>query len=156
MGIILGSGFIAHVHERAGYFQVAFSSHPGIMRRFEHYHKVHVCPVFCHHNRLAINVYLRNKVPVLQLTKIIFFLILGFCVAAIPLAWKSYQVIGKFTIMPDTGGIALYIGNNPDTDKTIAIRPDGAGTVLVTWLLNKALKPKKKPLSFSTGYSSSM
>jgi len=50
-------------------------------------------------------------------------IVLLFGLINIPVAWKSKEVTGKFTILPETGGIALYIGNNPDVDKTLALRP---------------------------------
>jgi len=47
---------------------------------------------------------------------------LGFCIVAVPVAAKNYQVTGQFSFLPGTGGLNLYIGNNPDFE-AVAVRP---------------------------------
>jgi tetratricopeptide (TPR) repeat protein len=47
----------------------------------------------------------------------------GFLIVAVPLAFLSYQVMGKPSILPYSGGINLYVGNNPNYKETITIRP---------------------------------
>ncbi|NWF55877.1 MAG: glycosyltransferase family 39 protein [Syntrophaceae bacterium] len=48
---------------------------------------------------------------------------LAFAVAAFPVGFMSMKEKGTFAILPTSGAVNLYIGNNPDTDRTIAIRP---------------------------------
>ncbi|HUV36830.1 MAG TPA: glycosyltransferase family 39 protein, partial [Patescibacteria group bacterium] len=50
-------------------------------------------------------------------------LALGFLVVAIPIAILCHTETGQFSFLPQSGPINLYIGNNPDTDKTLMIRP---------------------------------
>ncbi|MHC4302228.1 MAG: tetratricopeptide repeat protein, partial [Planctomycetota bacterium] len=47
----------------------------------------------------------------------------GFIVAALPVAALNYRITGRFGILPATGGINFYIGNNPDYSKTVTARP---------------------------------
>jgi tetratricopeptide (TPR) repeat protein len=47
----------------------------------------------------------------------------GLLVVAGPVGILSYQTTGKATVLPHSGGVNLYIGNNPDYKETIAIRP---------------------------------
>ena len=47
----------------------------------------------------------------------------GFLAVAIPVAVLSHQATGRVRLFPYSGGVNLYIGNNPDYEKTIAIRP---------------------------------
>ncbi|MHC4757037.1 MAG: tetratricopeptide repeat protein [Planctomycetota bacterium] len=53
----------------------------------------------------------------------VFSIILGFILVYIPTSLLSLQKTGKFTIMPYSGGVNLYIGNNPQYSKTISARP---------------------------------
>ncbi|MHC4791905.1 MAG: ArnT family glycosyltransferase, partial [Planctomycetota bacterium] len=50
----------------------------------------------------------------------------GFLLIAIPVAAQNLRVTGHFTFMPASGGINLYIGNNPNYAETIIARP-GSG-----------------------------
>jgi tetratricopeptide (TPR) repeat protein len=47
----------------------------------------------------------------------------GFLVVAGPVGFLSYQTTGKATVLPHSGGVNFYIGNNPDYKETITIRP---------------------------------
>lgn len=47
----------------------------------------------------------------------------GFCIVTSAIAVQSLAVIGRFTILPQSGGINLYIGNNPESEKMLAVRP---------------------------------
>jgi tetratricopeptide (TPR) repeat protein len=47
----------------------------------------------------------------------------GFLVIAGPLGILSHRVTGRVRILPYSGGINFYIGNNPNYDKTITTRP---------------------------------
>jgi tetratricopeptide (TPR) repeat protein len=47
----------------------------------------------------------------------------GFMVVAVPVATLNFRITGRFGILPATGGINLYIGNNADYSKTVTARP---------------------------------
>jgi len=47
----------------------------------------------------------------------------GFLVIAIPVAQLCYKATGDFNFLSESGPINLYIGNNPERDRTIMIRP---------------------------------
>ena len=47
----------------------------------------------------------------------------GFALIATPVAFRCHHLTGRFGILPSSGGLNLYIGNNPNTDETIIIRP---------------------------------
>lgn len=57
----------------------------------------------------------------------------GFLMLALPVAVASYYKTGNFGILPSSGGINFYIGNNEDTDKTLTIRPGYQWEDLTTW-----------------------
>ncbi len=48
---------------------------------------------------------------------------LGLALITLPVAGLSRQHTGAFTPLPYSGGLNLYIGNNPSIDLTLAIRP---------------------------------
>ena len=50
-------------------------------------------------------------------------LVIGCLAVALPVAVTSYRVTGNFSILPNSGGVNLYIGNNPDTEQSVLIRP---------------------------------
>lgn len=50
-------------------------------------------------------------------------LALGLLVVTLPVAWLSRQATGSFSVLPYSGGLNLYIGNNPQRDATLAVRP---------------------------------
>jgi 4-amino-4-deoxy-L-arabinose transferase-like glycosyltransferase len=47
----------------------------------------------------------------------------GFLAVALPVAQLCYNATGDFNFLSESGPINLYIGNNPERDKTIMIRP---------------------------------
>jgi len=47
----------------------------------------------------------------------------GFLIVALPVALMGRAATGKARILPFSGGVNLYIGNNPNYEETIAIRP---------------------------------
>ncbi len=47
----------------------------------------------------------------------------GFLILALPFVWLNHHVTGNVAFMPSSGGINLYIGNNPDMERTLTIRP---------------------------------
>jgi Tfp pilus assembly protein PilF len=48
---------------------------------------------------------------------------LGFLALAVPVALLSRAHTGRASLLPTSGGLNLYIGNNPEADRTVAIRP---------------------------------
>lgn len=49
--------------------------------------------------------------------------LLGFLVIAVLVGAKNLRLTGHFGILPSSGGLNLYIGNNPDYTQTMAARP---------------------------------
>jgi tetratricopeptide (TPR) repeat protein len=47
----------------------------------------------------------------------------GFLIIILPVCFLNRRITGKFTFLPYSGGINLYIGNNEDYCKTATIRP---------------------------------
>ena len=47
----------------------------------------------------------------------------GFLVIAFPGAWLSWRFGGHFGLMPYSGGVNIYVGNNPDYCETVTARP---------------------------------
>lgn len=47
----------------------------------------------------------------------------GFLLVTLPIAVLCHGATGEFSFLPRSGPINLYIGNNPDTDATLMIRP---------------------------------
>ncbi|MBN1867732.1 tetratricopeptide repeat protein [Candidatus Sumerlaeota bacterium] len=52
--------------------------------------------------------------------------VLGFLVVVAPVSVLHHKEDGSWSFLPTSGGINLYIGNNPDSDRTVAIRPGWA------------------------------
>jgi Tfp pilus assembly protein PilF len=50
-------------------------------------------------------------------------IVVGGAVFALPVAWQSWQITGRFTILPSSGGINFYIGNHPDSTRLVLLRP---------------------------------
>ncbi|MFC1453051.1 ArnT family glycosyltransferase, partial [Verrucomicrobiota bacterium] len=47
----------------------------------------------------------------------------GLLLALLPVAHLSHEVTGRFSVLPSSGGINLYIGNNPEMSGTLCVRP---------------------------------
>lgn len=47
----------------------------------------------------------------------------GFLLIAIPVAVQNLRITGHFGILPSSGGINFYIGNNPNYTETVTARP---------------------------------
>lgn len=47
----------------------------------------------------------------------------GFACVALPVASLSSRASGRFTILPASGGINFYIGNNPHYDELVTVQP---------------------------------
>ncbi|MHC4526841.1 MAG: tetratricopeptide repeat protein [Planctomycetota bacterium] len=67
-------------------------------------------------------VWLRNRPSAKKLGLGPLMLAAGFCVVTVPVAAKNYQVTDRFSFLPATSGLNLYLGNNPDFEAT-SIRP---------------------------------
>lgn len=50
-------------------------------------------------------------------------LLVGFAIVAIPLGACFKRETGKFTILPHSGGLNIYVGNNPNSRQTLIARP---------------------------------
>jgi tetratricopeptide (TPR) repeat protein len=61
--------------------------------------------------------------PVFSMKKGVSFLVAGFSLIALPAALINNQVTNSFSILPSSGGINLFIGNNPNYQRTITARP---------------------------------
>ena len=68
-------------------------------------------------------IWIRGHLGATQLMQGIVSLAFGFLLVAGPVWMLSQRVTGRGRIMPYSGGINFYIGNNPDYNKTITIRP---------------------------------
>ncbi len=47
----------------------------------------------------------------------------GFLLIAVPIAAQNFRITGHFGILPSSGGINFYIGNNPNYVETLLARP---------------------------------
>jgi len=56
----------------------------------------------------------------------------GFLLIAIPVAFQNFRVTGHFGILPASGGINFYIGNNPNYKETLTARPGEGWEELVS------------------------
>ncbi|UCE99970.1 MAG: glycosyltransferase family 39 protein, partial [Planctomycetota bacterium] len=68
-------------------------------------------------------VWIRRHIDAKRLVLGVLTVAIGFSAIALPAAYLSYRVVGKASILPYSGGINLYIGNNPNYRETITIRP---------------------------------
>jgi Flp pilus assembly protein TadD len=51
------------------------------------------------------------------------FVLLGLLLIIVPVAVMCFYVTGRFSPLPQSGPINLYVGNNPEASKTITLRP---------------------------------
>ncbi len=49
--------------------------------------------------------------------------IVGLLSILLPIGFLTLEQTGSFTFLPGNGGLALYLGNNPESDKTLTARP---------------------------------
>lgn len=69
-------------------------------------------------------------IPVIQRGAV---LLAGFLLVAVPVLFLSYRATGQAKLMPSSGGLNAYIGNNKDVCKTLAIRPGPDFDQLLYW-----------------------
>jgi tetratricopeptide (TPR) repeat protein len=77
-------------------------------------------------------------------------LLAGFLSIASPVAFLSYRTVGKASFLPYSGGINLYIGNNPNYKETINIRPGLAWRKLTELPANYGIKGGFEQKQFSS------
>jgi tetratricopeptide (TPR) repeat protein len=65
----------------------------------------------------------RKKSPPRELVTRFIILIVSFLLVTIPVASQNKKITGHFGILPASGGLNFYIGNNPDYMDTLNIRP---------------------------------
>ncbi len=71
----------------------------------------------------------------------------GLLIIVMPVAAKNYQVTKRFSFLPGTGGVNIYIGNNPDFEAT-SIRPGDKWTEIVELPRQHGIKTKKGARQF--------
>lgn len=71
---------------------------------------------------LAVSFY-RRRIRFPECSKLAGAALGGFLLVIVPVGVLSYKVLGRVTILPYSGGINFYIGNNPDYRASIAVRP---------------------------------
>ncbi|MBN1490085.1 MAG: tetratricopeptide repeat protein [Phycisphaerae bacterium] len=52
--------------------------------------------------------------------------LIGFALVTIPMACLCHRATGQYAILPASGGLNLFLGNNPDTEATLRARPGPA------------------------------
>ncbi len=76
----------------------------------------------------------------------------GFALAAIPAATiNGSRVSGKYTILPSSGGINVYIGNNPDVCQTLTARPGWAWSELTALPYREGIERRADQEAFYYG-----
>jgi tetratricopeptide (TPR) repeat protein/4-amino-4-deoxy-L-arabinose transferase-like glycosyltransferase len=74
----------------------------------------------------------------------------GFLLVTAPVAALSCKVMGRASILPHSGGVNLYIGNNPNYQQTVAIRPGRQWTKLVELPLRQGITDRYQQQRFFT------
>ncbi|MHC4500178.1 MAG: tetratricopeptide repeat protein, partial [Planctomycetota bacterium] len=92
-------------------------------------------------------VWIRGRVGIKKLALGLVVLIGGFLAVTVPVAAKNYQVTGRFSFLPGTGGLNAYIGNNPDFEAT-ALRPGLEWKKVVELPLRQGFKTPAERQSF--------
>ncbi|MCE9615986.1 MAG: tetratricopeptide repeat protein [Lentisphaerae bacterium] len=71
----------------------------------------------------AWSLWRQSAIPLRRLSHVVLALTAGLLLPLLPVSLLSHHVTGSLSILPYSGGLNLYIGNNPDSDHTVAIRP---------------------------------
>ncbi len=82
-----------------------------------------ILPFFGASGIWLIFTWFREKLNKARLIKEIFSLSFGFLLGISPALILSHQVMNRVRVLPFSGGINFYIGNNPNYKETITIRP---------------------------------
>ncbi|MHC4941533.1 MAG: tetratricopeptide repeat protein [Planctomycetota bacterium] len=77
-------------------------------------------------------------------------LLLGFFLVTGAVAYKNKNVTGRFSFLPETGPMNLYMGNNPETDEIMAKRPGAAWDNLLAMPKRHGVKSRKEAGEFFT------
>ncbi|MHC4625061.1 MAG: tetratricopeptide repeat protein [Planctomycetota bacterium] len=94
-----------------------------------------------------IVVWLREKVHAKKVAMGLLGMAGGFLVVTIPVAVQNYRVTGSFSFLPGTGGLNLYIGNNPEFE-AVSIRPGIEWQKLVDLPLQEGRRTRKEQQEF--------
>lgn len=94
--------------------------------------------------------WVREKPAVKALAAAAASLAVGFLLVTAPVAALSCEVTGRAAILPYSGGVNLYIGNNPNYEQTVAIRPGRQWTKLVELPLRQGIKDRYEQQRFFT------
>lgn len=81
---------------------------------------------------------LRNEVLILA----------GFLLVTGAVAFKNKQVTGRFSFLPETGPLNLYMGNNPHTSEIMAKRPGAAWDGLLNMPVRQGAKTRAEAREF--------
>jgi tetratricopeptide (TPR) repeat protein len=77
--------------------------------------------------------------------------VLGTALAIAPVSIRNMTHGGEFVPISSNGGINLYIGNNPDYDRTVAIRPDRVWTEFTKEPFEHGVSTKAGASNYWTG-----
>ncbi len=81
-------------------------------------------------------VFLKDKMAKKLIINNGFILLFGLFVILFPVSLKNFFLTGNFTFLPHSGPINFFIGNNPQADKTIQLRPGSDWDNLVSMAKN--------------------
>jgi len=87
-------------------------------------------------------VLIRRRIEVTKLLAGVAGIVGGFALVAAPIGILSYRELGKVRILPYSGGVNFYIGNNPNYEETIAARPGLEWTRLVELPLKEGIRDR--------------
>lgn len=72
----------------------------------------------------------RAPMPIIMIRTSRNLILLGFVLILIPVSMLSFYTRGRLSFLPESGPINFYIGNNPDTSKTVTTRLGSAWSEL--------------------------
>ena len=70
-----------------------------------------------------VQVFVKNRVNRREMVRRLAEVAAGFLIVAAPVAIECQRVAGHYGILPTSGGLNMYLGNNPDVCRTLTIRP---------------------------------
>jgi 4-amino-4-deoxy-L-arabinose transferase-like glycosyltransferase len=68
-------------------------------------------------------IFSKASLPWADMVKRVGVIVAGMLLVLVPVSSISLSITGNFSPLPQSGPLNLYIGNNPDTDRTLMIRP---------------------------------
>jgi len=75
-------------------------------------------------------------------------IVIGFCIVTGYTARKNESVTGRFTFLPETGPLNLYMGNNSDMEDIMAIRPGPDWDLLLNEPIRKGAKSRNETRAY--------